>query len=70
LIAQVKPPRTVFVNNPMGNNFGQPFDTNRQTDILRKALELIHDVQTGGMLVDYPEHWPENFDYFRSLADG
>ena len=68
LIAQVKPPRSIFVNHPMGNNFGKPFDVTMQTDILRRALELIYAADQGGVLVDYPNEWPEAFEYFRSLS--
>ena len=66
LIAQVKPPRSIFVNHPMGNNFGKPFDKAMQTDILSRALSLIQEAQEGGMLLDYPNQWPEPFEYFRS----
>ncbi len=66
LIAQVKPPRSLFVNHPMGNNFGKPFDTAMQTDILRRALALIKESREGGILIDYPNVWPEPFEYFRS----
>jgi hypothetical protein len=69
LIAQVKPPRSMFVNHPMGNNFGKPFDVPMQTDILRRSLKLIYDADEGGVLVDYPSEWPEPFEYFRSLAN-
>ena len=68
LIAQVKPPRALFVNHPMGNNFGKPFDEAMQTDILRAALALIYDTDAGGVLVDYAEEWPETFEFFRSAG--
>ena len=64
LTAQVKPPRSLFVNFPMGNNFGRPFDTAMQTSILKRALQLIHEVEEGGTLVDWPEPWHEPFEYF------
>ncbi len=70
LIAQVRPPRSIFVNHPMGNNFGKPSDKTMQTDILRAALALIHDAEKGGILVDYPNRWPQPFEYFRSVASG
>ncbi len=50
----------------MGNNFGKPFDTAMQTDILRRALALIKESREGGILIDYPNVWPEPFEYFRS----
>ncbi len=65
LTAQVKPPRSLFLNFPMGNNFGEPFNTDQQTRILRRALELFEEVETGGYLEDWPEEWHEPVEYFR-----
>ena len=47
LTAQVKPPRSVFVNHPMGNNFGGPHDAAMQNAILRDALVLIERATQG-----------------------
>ncbi len=65
LTAQVKPPRSLFLNFPMGNNFGEPFNTDQQTRILRRALELLEEVKEGGYLEDWPEEWKEPVEYFR-----
>ena len=64
LTAQVKPPRSLFMNFPMGNNFGRPFDVNMQMAILRRALQLVHEAEEGGTLIDWPEQWGEPFEYF------
>jgi len=64
LTAQVKPPRSLFLNFPMGNNFGKAFDAEMQTSILRRALQLIEDVQEGGELIDWPDPWHEKVEYF------
>lgn len=63
LTALVKPPRALFVNHPMGNNFGRPGDVAMQTDILRTALAMITNVEEGGVLVDYPTTWSEPFRF-------
>ncbi len=63
LTALVKPPRALFVNHPMGNNFGRPGDVATQTAILRMALGLIHSAEEGGVLVDYPTDWDEPFEF-------
>lgn len=34
-----------------------------QADILRTALGLIHSVEEGGALVDYPSDWGEPFEF-------
>lgn len=62
LAAQVKPPRTLFVNYPMGNNFGRPHDAAGQTAVLRAALALL-DSSEAGVFVDYPVPWGEPFAY-------
>ena len=63
LTALVKPPRALFVNHPMGNNFGRPGDVAMQADILRTALAMIHSVAEGGELADYPTTWDEPFEF-------
>jgi hypothetical protein len=63
LTALVKPPRALFVNHPMGNNFGRPGDVKMQADILRTALGLVYSVEEGGALVDYPSDWGEPFEF-------
>jgi hypothetical protein len=47
----------------MGNNFGRPGDVEMQADILRAALGLVHSVEEGGALVDYPSDWGEDFEF-------
>ena len=64
LTVQVNPPRSLFVNFPMGNNFGRASDINTQTQILRCALKMIHEVEEAGTLIDWPEQWPEPFGFF------
>ena len=59
----VKPPRALFVNHPMGNNFGRADDAATQTDILRAALAMIHSVEHGGELIDYPTTWSQPFSF-------
>lgn len=61
LSAQVRAPRTVFVNFPMGNPFGRPFDAKTQRAILLEALRALESVDKGGALIDLPYQWGENF---------
>lgn len=63
ITALVKPPRSYFVNAPMGNNFGAPGDVATQTRILRAALRLAAEAKEPGILVDDPMVWPRPF-YF------
>ena len=61
LTAQVLPPRSVFVNFPMGNPFGRPGDVAMQRRILLDALRLAETAPRGGTLVDLPYAWDADF---------
>ena len=61
LSAQVRPPRTVFVNFPMGNSFGKPFDKDQQRTILLDALGALDSIKRGGEMIDLSYEWPEPF---------
>ena len=61
LSAQVKPPRTVFVNFPMGNPFGKAFDAGQQRTILLDALRALETASRGGEIIDLPYEWGEEF---------
>jgi hypothetical protein len=63
LTAQVRPPRSVFVNFPMGNAFGAPFDTGLQMAILRAVLACAVSAKEPGTLVDLPLVWPRPFAF-------
>ena len=69
LISQVNPPRSVFVNFPMGNNFGRRGDSEMQHRIIGEALSLVVTVTEGGQLVELPYEWHEEFAdrFIRSL---
>ncbi|MHB8381526.1 MAG: hypothetical protein ACYDC3_04190 [Candidatus Binataceae bacterium] len=60
--AQIKPPRTVFVNFPMGNPFGRASDRVQQRAILLDALRMLEDARHGGELIDLPYQWGEEFE--------
>ena len=66
--ALVTPPRTLFLNYPMGNTFGRPGDTAIQTEILRAALDFAVTATEPGVLVDSPLQWNEEFVYFTGEA--
>ena len=61
LTQQVLPPRSVFVNFPMGNPFGRPADKAMQREILLEALRLAESAVEPGVLVDLPHDWGEDF---------
>ena len=61
ITALVRPPRSYFVNAPMGNNFGAASDRETQQRILRAALRLAVEAREPGCLVDDPLVWPRPF---------
>ncbi len=63
ITALVKPPRSYFINAPMGNNFGGPGDVATQTRILRAALTLAVVAREPGRIVDDPLVWPKPFRF-------
>ncbi|HJM90800.1 MAG: hypothetical protein QGG19_20010 [Alphaproteobacteria bacterium] len=64
ITALVRPPRSLFVNHPMGNTFGRVGDTAMQTKILRAALDFAVTAADPGILIDLPLEWDEDFVYF------
>jgi hypothetical protein len=61
LTQQVLPPRSVFLNFPMGNPFGRAEDADMQRRILLDALHLAETATEGGALVDLPYDWGSDF---------
>jgi hypothetical protein len=61
LTSQVLPPRSLFVNFPMGNNFGRPGAVDQQRHILTRALELTWEITEPGTIVDLDQAWPSEF---------
>lgn len=59
LTAQVRPPRSLFVNHPMGNPFGRPGEIARQREILLAALRMLETCREPGALVDLDTDWGE-----------
>jgi len=68
ITALVRPPRSLFVNFPMGNTFGRPGDTTMQLKILRAALDFAVTADEPGILVNLPYEWDEEFVYFAGDA--
>lgn len=56
---RIKPPRTAFLNYPLGNSVGRPNDVQEQKRIIREALSLLAKDVKPGSTVDLGLQWPE-----------
>ena len=52
-------PRMLFVDFPLGNPCGVPFDTSMQSDIVESALALLETATKPGQTVIAPYVWPQ-----------
>jgi hypothetical protein len=69
MMGLVKPPRSVFVDFPLGHQVGRPFDISLQRAILRDALEWLEEAKIPGQIKDLPYEWGEPFDWNSYLKD-
>ena len=58
----VKPPRSVFVNFPLGHQTGRPNDPDLQRGILVDALAAAESMTIPGEVVELPYVWDEDDD--------
>ena len=62
MMAQVKPPRPVFLNFPLGHQCGKAFDRELQTSVIKDALNTLKTLEEPGQIVDLPYDWGEDFN--------
>jgi hypothetical protein len=53
----VKPPRTFFVNYPLGHTTGKPFDKQNQMEIIKTALGTAKDITEPARIVELSYQW-------------
>lgn len=69
MMHRVKPPRSAFLNFPLGRQCGGPHDAELQTRILKDALRVLATAMEPGEIVDLPYEWDEPFDFSTFLED-
>ena len=62
-MAQVRPPRSVFVDFPLGHQCGRPGDTRLQMNILKDALDTLVNAAAPGTIVDLSYQWGKTFSW-------
>ena len=53
----VQPPRSVFVDFPLGHTSGKPFEPAQQDDLLTRTLAAFTDMQTAGDIRQFSDCW-------------
>ena len=69
MMAQVKPPRPVFVNFPLGHQCGKAFDTSLQMSLIKDVLNTLKTLGKPGQIVDLPYDWDGGFAYAYGKGD-
>jgi hypothetical protein len=69
MMAQVRAPRNVFLNFPLGHQCGKANDADLQTKILKDALGHLAAAKTPGEFADLAYQWDESFDWACYLSD-
>jgi len=59
IMMQVKAPRWVFVDYPMGRTFGRTHARRIHLKILADALRCVSMFQKGGQIIDLPYQWKD-----------
>ncbi len=57
ITTRVRPPRSVFLDVPLGHTTGAPGETVTQRQILTDGLEAGHRLTTPGHVIDLPYRW-------------
>ena len=58
----VKPPRSVFVNFPLGHQTGKPGEPELQRSIVRDAFHALETITTPGTIIGLPYVWDPHDD--------
>lgn len=56
----VKPPRSFFINYPLGNTAGKPLNREDQLDIIKTALSKAKLIKEPGAIIRLPNKWNED----------
>lgn len=61
ITASVNPPRSVFVNYPLGRTTGRPDELDEQLQIVRAALDRLTTATEPGTIVDLGLEWQSDW---------
>jgi len=63
----VLPPRSVFLDYPLGSTCGRPHDPANQRDVVLAGLHLLETGRTAGEIVDLPYEWSADESWKRLI---
>ena len=69
MMDQLKAPRSVFINFPLGRQCGKANDPDLQICILKDTLTYLAEATTAGQINDLPYEWGVPFDWSCYLKD-
>ena len=69
MMAQVKPPRSAFLNFPLGHQCGKPHTKDLQIGIIKDALNVLATARRPGEIVNLTYEWDTPFDFSDFMKD-
>ena len=69
MMKRIKPPRSAFINFPLGRQCGKPNDADMQARILEETLDILVTASIPGEIVHMPYEWDEPFNWSSYLND-
>jgi D-proline reductase (dithiol) PrdB len=69
MMKQVKSPRSVFVNFPLGRACGKPNDSPMQREIVKAALAFLVSAKEPGEMLDLSHDWGKTFEWNDYMKD-
>jgi hypothetical protein len=57
IIESGRPPRTLFVDFPLGHTTGRAFDAPNQGDIIDAAVRAFEAIDRAGQIITFPQQW-------------
>ena len=66
----VNPPRSAFVDMPLGYTAGRPHEPEFQSDLLRQVFKAAESIDTPGSIVDLDVTWSEDASWKDKATSG
>ncbi len=66
----VNPPRSAFVDMPLGYTAGRPHEPEFQRNLLRQVFEAAENIDTPGSIVDLDVAWSEDMSWKDEATSG